>query len=440
MAKGLGGLRDSCMTVAKVKTRLKNTNARYVVWSLLLVCQTLLLSACSIFAPESKDAANQPKILLVTVNKAPDSELEILQQSLADDYNLEAANDWPLHSLDIYCFIYKLPAATNTEPLLVRLGQDPRVDSAQLVKEFEILSNPEDSLPVAPSRNDAGQLYDDQHYPLQIGLKALKADKAHQWATGESVKVGVIDTGIDVTHKDLASVILTLSFVGQASDEVFAENHGTAIAGIIAASANNAVGIVGIAPDAEVIGLRACWQPAGTTQGRCNSLSLAKAIDYANVNSIKILNLSLQGPYDPIIERLLNHAVNHNAVVIAAYQPANTSFPASMPGVIAVTSDPALLSEHSLATTLVAAPGTDIITTIPAGQYDLLDGSSLAAAHVAGVAALLREQQPDLPAEAIADVLMQSAQKQSNADNSRMINACKAVGTLVDAEGVEQSC
>jgi len=428
------------MTAATVTTRSKHSNARCLIWSLWLVSQTFLLTACSIFAPESKDIATQPKILLVTINKVPDSGLKLLQQSLADDYNLEAANDWPLHSLDIYCFIYKLAAATNTEPLLARLEQDPRVDSVQLVKEFEILSSAADSSSVAPSRIDAARQYDDQHYPLQIGLKALKADKAHQWATGESVKVGIIDTGIDVTHKDLAAVSLTRSFVGQPSNVVFAENHGTAIAGVIAASAGNAVGIVGIAPDAEIIGLRACWQPRGTTRGRCNSLSLARAIDYANVNSIKILNLSLQGPYDPIIERLLNHAVNQNAVVVAAYQPANASFPASMPGVIAVTSDPALLSGHGLATTLVAAPGTDIITTIPASQYDLLDGSSLAAAHVAGVAALLREKHPDLPAQAIADALMQSAEKHSNAEYSGMINACKAVGIMVDTQWINQSC
>ena len=376
----------------------------------------------------------QPITVLVTVAIAPKATLSAVQKSLANDYNLTSANDWPLISLDIYCFIYKLPVQADPEQLIATIEQDPRVDSAQLIRQFNILSRPKMASGIA-SRPD----YDDEHYPLQYGLRTLKADQAHQWSTGKSVKVGIVDTGIDVNHKDLTSVKYTRSFVGKPSAIIYPENHGTAIAGIIAASANNEIGIVGIAPDAELIGLRGCWQPEASNRGICNSLSLARAIDYANVNDINILNLSLQGPHDPIIDRLLQRAIERNGVIITAYQPSQNDFPASQQGVIAVTSNPLLLSKHQLRSTMVAAPGQDILTTVPASQYDLLQGSSLAAAHVTGVVALLREQQPDLPPKRIAKLLTQAMHEPADDSAINMINACMAIITLLEHGPTEKT-
>jgi subtilisin family serine protease len=395
----------------------------------LAVCLLIALAGCTNSPSEpvsaSADSTGQPKTLLVTVAVSPHDELQAIQQSLANDYHLTVKNDWPLTSLDIYCFIYQIAGEENTDRLIAAMAKDPRVDSVQLIRKFEVLTN---------SQASSGKVtidYDDQLYSLQYGLKILQADRAHQWSTGKAVQVGVIDTGIEASHTDLGSVSYTRNFVGKPTDTVFAEIHGTAVAGIIAAKANNSIGIVGIAPDAEVIGLRGCWQPEGTTHGSCNSLSLAKAIDYANIHGIDILNLSLQGPYDPIIERLLANAIVHNTVVIAAYQPSENTFPASQQGVIAVTSDPSIVSIHPLNSTLVAAPGIDILTTVPASQYDLLQGSSLAAAHISGVVALIRELRPDLSPKDIATLLTATTTATGIPHEGKMVNACKALAFLL---------
>jgi len=436
------------MRILSINHRLSIVGSAFsLLLLLLLLCG--LISGCASTSPtpasqpastngQAVETTSPMQTLLVTVALAPESTLNDLQATLANDYQLTQANDWPLESLAIYCFIYKIPVAANADQVIAELEADARVDSAQLIRQFEVLtdsplSTQQANNPHFNGRNYNRRRYNDPHYPLQYGLKSLKADQMHQWSTGKAVKVGIIDTGIDDSHQDLAAVSYTRSFVGPPSNDFYPENHGTAMAGIIAASANNRVGIVGIAPEAEIIGLRGCWQDKNHQKGRCNSLSLARAIDYANLNHINILNLSLQGPYDPIVARLLAYAVKNHTAVVTAYQPSVHIFPASQPGVIAVTATPSLVESggmryQPLASTPIAAPGADIMTTIPSGGFDLLQGSSLAAAHVTGVIALLRELQPATPPAAIASILADSMNKETTAKPaSGMINACLAL-------------
>ena len=96
----------------------------------------------------------------------------------------------------------------------------------------------------------------------------------HRIATGRGVKIAVIDSGIEVGHPDLAGqILLSRNFV--AGQSALAEQHGTGVAGIIAAKADNGIGIAGVAPGARLLALRACWQTPGGTV--CDTLSLAKA-------------------------------------------------------------------------------------------------------------------------------------------------------------------
>jgi subtilisin family serine protease len=135
--------------------------------------------------------------------------------------------------------------------------------------------------------------------------------------------------------------------------------------------------------------LRACWQrsPADTT---CDTLSLAKALSFAIERKAQVINLSLGGPPNVLLGRLIDVALERDAVVVAAVDPTLPAggFPASHHGVTAVTSAP------GGATGTVAAPGRDIPTTQPGGGFALVSGSSYAAAHVSGLYALLRERDP----------------------------------------------
>jgi subtilisin family serine protease len=204
------------------------------------------------------------------------------------------------------------------------------------------------------------------------------------------VKVAVIDSGIDSSHPDLSGqLLLNRNFVTGQSE--VAEDHGTGVAGIIAAKTDNRLGIAGVAPGARLLGLRACWQQrASATSTVCDGLSLAKALYFAIENKADVINLSLSGPDQRLLRELLKTAIAHGETVVTAFDGSRTDggFPASVPGVIAV-SDQSLAGSRSQVYT---APGRDVPTTQPGGRWFLVNGSSYAAAHVSGLAALMRQR------------------------------------------------
>jgi subtilisin family serine protease len=201
------------------------------------------------------------------------------------------------------------------------------------------------------------------------------------------VKIAVIDSGIQADHPDLTGqIIVNRNFVaGQAE---VAEAHGTGVAGVIAARSDNGIGIAGIAPGARLLGLRACWQQHEATV--CDGLSLAKAIYFAVGEKADIINLSLSGTDSRLLRTLLQAALERGSVVVTAYDKNKPEggFPASVPGVIAVSDG----SFAGLSGQVYIAPGRDVPTTEPGGRWFLVNGSSFSAAHVSGLAALVRQK------------------------------------------------
>jgi subtilisin family serine protease len=197
--------------------------------------------------------------------------------------------------------------------------------------------------------------------------------------------------------------------------------HGTATAGIIASVANNAEGIVGVAPDAGIVALRACWTVDEITgRARCSSLSLAQALAAALELGVDVINLSLSGPRDPLLERLIDRALAEGAIVVAAWPDGEGSggdFPASHPGVIAArASNPAAPGMPDV----LRAPGSEVLSTVPGADYAFFSGNSMAAAFIAGVSALLVERRPGIDAVGVSALLRETATANS-------INACRAV-------------
>jgi subtilisin family serine protease len=196
---------------------------------------------------------------------------------------------------------------------------------------------------------------------------------------------------VERDHPDLLGQI-TVSADFVPNHAAVAEDHGTGVAGVIAARADNGVGIVGVAPGARLMALRACWQERGaddTTETVCDSLSLAQALEFAVEHRAQVINLSLGGPSDPLLDRLLDVAVARGETVVAAFDrrlPAG-GFPASHRGVIAVADQPVTPPRPGV----YMAPGRDVPTTQPGGRWFLVSGSSYAAAHVSGLVALVRE-------------------------------------------------
>ena len=212
---------------------------------------------------------------------------------------------------------------------------------------------------------------------------------------------------------------------------------------MIAAQANNAIGIFGVAPEADLLALKACWHRSPTSgQALCSSWTLARAVDFAIQQGARILNFSLAGPPDPLLERLLATATARGTTAVAAtLNPAQgVGFPASLETVIAVvTSDTQGQVSNppkDAGSTLLAAPGIDIVTTLPKKTYDFLSGSSLAAAHVSGIAALLLERDPTLTPAHVQDILRTTAHPVHALESPGqitigLVDACAALNQLV---------
>jgi subtilisin family serine protease len=171
---------------------------------------------------------------------------------------------------------------------------------------------------------------------------------------------------------------------------------------VIAAKSDNGLGIAGVAPGARLLGLRACWQKSGSGAPTvCDGLSLAKALYFAVQGKADVINLSLSGPDSRLLRALIDAALQRGSVVVTAYDRSERDggFPASVDGVIAV-------SDRSLAATsadVYIAPGRDVPTTEPGGRWFLVNGSSFSAAHVSGLAALVRQRRPSANLTLVSD-------------------------------------
>lgn len=408
----------------------------------------LATAACAGLSPPAPLPGSTPQVM-VTLPPAPAPVWERHAREIAAAHGLYVYGAWTMRSLGVPCIVFGVAPGERLERVVERLAADPRVESAQAVHRFEVLAAPA-AAPAAAER--AG----DPYAHLQHGAATLRAAAAHRWSTGRGVRVAVIDTGVDVTHPDLAPrIVKAANFVDRGERTFTRDVHGTAVAGVLAAEEGNGVGIAGVAPEAEVLALKACVPRADAALGAvCDSYSLAQAIDAALVLGARVINLSLSGPDDPLLARLLTHGVADGTVVVAAADPrrADRGFPASLAGVIAVTAiggdgggeavRPAALGARAEPPPgMLAAPGSDVLTTVPGGAYDFLSGSSLAAAQVAGVVALLLERAPELTPAEVAERLRASRSPApapaASASGATVVDACRAVADLV---GLPDAC
>lgn len=326
-------------------------------------------------------------------------------EELAGEHGLKVVQQWPMPALGVECFVMEVAGRGKPAQLAKQLAHDPRVESAQAMNEFRVLG------------------HNDPLYPLQPSAKFWHLSELHSVTTGRRVLIAEIDTGVETNHPDLTGQIAGAENFVDASPYA-AEDHGTAVAGIIVARANNGIGIAGIAPDARLLALRACWQAtANDPSARCNSFTLAKALQFAMDRRPDIINLSLGGPRDILLTRLIDAALARGIVVVAAAdpRPGSDSFPASHPGVFAVTDE-----DTAVPSDAIVAPGRDIPTTLTGGRWDFVSGSSYAAAHVAGLIALLRQIRRDAHAEQIR-VALAGPRMQASSNHPPMLDACAVI-------------
>lgn len=304
---------------------------------------------------------------------------------IARAHEVEYLDVWPMPILQLDCLILAAPDADSVQALADAIARDDDVEWAQPVRLYRTLQG-------AKPYNDT--LYDDLPYndplfPVAPAARQWKLAELHRIATGKGVSIAVIDTGIDVGHPDLAGQVSTQRDFAP-THAAQAERHGTEVAGVIAAKANNRIGMVGVSPGARLLALRACWQSGAARGAVCDSLSLAKALHFAIERDVQVINMSLSGPPDRLLGALIDRGLARRMSIVASVDPAaaNGGFPASHTGVIAVAD----AASGGVPAGAMRAPGSDIPTTRPEGKWHLVTGSSFAAAHVAGLVALMREQ------------------------------------------------
>jgi hypothetical protein len=397
---------------------------RYAAATLSVVLGVAAIVAAGASRAGTTSDAEEPRILVMlhwpsthgqsnaagggAVEAAEHAERRRAATRLASEYGLAIDSDWVMGSLKVDCFLMVVPSDRTPSETMQQLARDTRVAWAQPLHAFHTLG------------------HSDPLFRLQPAAAEWHLAELHARTTGRNVSIAELDSGVEPTHVDLQGQIsVTQNFVLEST--YAAEAHGTAVAGIMVARADNGVGIVGVAPEARLMALRACWQinPAAAS---CDSFSLGKALQFAINRRADIINLSLSGPEDELMQRLLDAALQHGVTVVAAADPQIQAggFPASHPGVIAVMQEDA--SDRFQG---VVAPGQDVPTTLPGDRWGLASGSSIAAAHVSGMVALMRELAPSLgPEQTRAALRFTTTEKSSAAGGATRIDACAVIARL----------
>lgn len=349
-------------------------------------------------------------IVALTAGATTDTVYELSQDHALDGETLYTSN-----LIGSRVVRFRIPDSRPVADVIAALGADARVRLAQPHYVFTA-NGVTQPLPVP-----------------QYAPKALHLDEAHKIASGKRVKIAVIDTAIDTAHPAFAGAVkTTFDALGSKGD---AEVHGTVVASIVTARES----LVGVAPEANVLGVRAF---AADDEGPAQSTTFAilKGLDWAVLNGARVVNMSFAGPDDPLIGEAVAAAIKKGVIIVAAAgnggPDAPPAYPGAFPDVIAVTAVDDREGLYAAANhgsyIAIAAPGVDIVGAAPKGAYDISSGTSMAAAHVSGIVALMLEKNPKMSPKDVRDVLAKSARRAGAPDEmgAGIADAVRALDAL----------
>jgi subtilisin family serine protease len=280
---------------------------------------------------------------------------------------------------------------------------------------------------------------------FQYGPQQIYAPEAWTVSRGAGVTIAVIDSGVQLDHPDLRDKMLPgYDFYDDDDDPSDENGHGTHVAGIAAATTDNGIGMAGVAPDAKILPIRVLGAD-GSATGLTRTLTMYQdSIDFAIRQGAQVINLSLGEEGDSItpegFDRLstaCRDAFLRGSLCIAAAGNAGNGKPSGygndFQGLVVAATDRqkrvADFSQRADTQWSVAAPGVAIHSTWVASGYSMQQGTSMAAPHVAGVAALLFAQ--GLTNQQVVDRLLQTATPLNDGGGTTgagLVNAAAAVG------------
>ncbi|MFX4292691.1 type VII secretion-associated serine protease mycosin [Streptomyces bohaiensis] len=277
-------------------------------------------------------------------------------------------------------------------------------------------------------------------------LEAVNAEEAWETTRGAGVVVAVLDTGVDASHRDLAGAVLEGADLvphGAGPGAPTWAAHGTAMAGIIAGRGHGAAradGVIGIAPEAQILPVRVLLEEDDPARGQKRAEggnAVAEGIRWAVDHGADVVNLSLgddseSAHPDPEEDAAIRYALRNGVVVVASAGNGGesgdpVSYPAGYPGVIAVTAVDRAGSRAPFSTrrwyATVSAPGKDVIIAAPGDRYMQGWGTSAAAAFVSGAVALLRAAHPELTPAEVRRLLAATAREAPEGGHSAALGA-----------------
>jgi hypothetical protein len=246
--------------------------------------------------------------------------------------------------------------------------------------------------------------------PAQYVIDKLHLRDAHTIASGTNVTVAVIDSLIDVAHPDLVGSIAGQFDAVATADKP--DEHGTGMTGAIAAHRR----LLGVAPGARILAIHA-FSPDARHPQQATTQNIIAGIDWAIAKGARVINMSFAGPYDPLLQLALKKARDKGVVLIAAAGNMGPNspplYPAADENVIAVTAvdenDKLLPQANQGPHVALAAPGVNVLEAAPRATYNFTTGTSVAAAHVSGAAALIIERNPGIDPAALEEALFSTA-------------------------------
>ncbi len=313
-----------------------------------------------------------------------------------------------LHSLGAY-EAELLDSVSNTYRVLF----DTTIDAVQLATYLE--DNPAVIFAEPNPRRFSMHMPDDPLVAQQWALPIIQAFDAWHITTGGEVVIAILDTGVSITHPDLEGKVLPGYNAIQNNSHVEDDNgHGTAVAGLIAASTNNQQGIAGMCWGCRILPVKVL-----NARGGGDDASVSRGVRWAVDNGAQIINMSLGGSRESqTLREAIAYAFQQGVLIVASsgndrHNGNPINYPAAYPEVIAVgatgTSDTIAGFSNTGDYIMIAAPGVNLWTTTLDGGYGAPNGTSFASSYVAGTAALVFTLRPDLRHEDVICILQASA-------------------------------